>query len=269
MAEPTEALDPVLVITPTYNEAENIESTIQRLRRTAPSAHSLIVDDNSPDGTGAIADRMAAEDPNVHVLHRPGKGGLAGAYLAGFDWGLQRDYQVLVEMDADGSHQPEFLPDLLAALGDQGADMVKGSRWLPGGATNQTKSREMLSRLANIWVQIAMDVPVRDSTGGFNAFRASILRRINLTDVASKGYTFQVDLTRRVLGAGGKVAEVPIYFPDRELGVSKMSGSIIFEALLRTTQWGAQRRLHQLKDVGVKLCEGFEGFNSRGKATRS
>lgn len=263
MVERTESLDRVLVITPTYNEAENIESTIQRLRKVAPATHSLIVDDNSPDGTGAIADSMADEDPNIHVLHRAGKGGLAAAYLAGFDWGLERDYQVLVEMDADGSHQPELLPDLLAALSDLDADMVKGSRWLPGGATNQSKFREILSRGANIWVQIAMDVPVRDSTGGFNAFRASILRRIDLSDVASKGYTFQVDLTRRVLAAGGKVAEVPIYFPDREMGTSKMSGSIIVEGLWRTTHWGAEKRWAQLKQAGVRLREGFEGFNSR------
>lgn len=258
-----ELLDRVLVITPTYNEAENLAAIIRRLRAAEPSAHLLVVDDNSPDGTGAIADRMAAEDPAIHVMHRAGKQGLAAAYLAGFEWGLERDYDVLVEMDADGSHQPELLPSLLAAMRDQQADMVKGSRWMRGGSTNQSRSRELLSRLANIYVQVAMDIPVRDATGGFNAFRASILRQIDLSGVASKGYTFQVDMTRRVLDAGGKVVEVPISFPDREVGQSKMSGAIIGEALLRTTEWGAQKRWSQLKGVGAKISEEFESFNSR------
>jgi len=259
MAERMELLDS----TPTYNEAENLAPIIRRLRAAGPSAHLLVVDDNSPDGTGAIADRMAAEDPAIHVMHRAGKQGLAAAYLAGFEWGLERDYDVLVEMDADGSHQPELLPSLLAALREQDADMVKGSRWMRGGTTDQSRSRELLSRLANIYIQIAMDIPVRDATGGYNAFRASILRKIDLTGVASKGYTFQVDMTRRVLAAGGKVVEVPIYFPDREVGVSKMSGSIIGEALLRTTQWGAQKRWSQVKGVGQKISDEFEKMNSR------
>lgn len=261
MADRSESLDRVLVITPTYNEVDNIEPIIKRLRAAVPHAHSLIADDNSPDGTGAVADRLAADDPNVNVLHRPGKGGLAAAYLAGFDWGLARDYDVLVEMDADGSHQPELLPSMLAALAD--ADMVKGSRWVRGGSTNQTKSREMLSRLANIYIQVAMDLPVRDSTGGYNAFRASILREIDFSDFASVGYTFQVDMTRRVIAAGGKVAEVPIYFPDREVGDSKMSGSIIGEAVKRTTQWGVERRWGQLRAAGQWLRREFEGFDSR------
>lgn len=263
MALRNESLDRILVITPTYNEAENLAPIIKRLREAVPSAHCLIADDNSPDGTGAIADRMAAEDPAIHVLHRAGKQGLAAAYLAGFAWGLDRNYDVLVEMDADGSHQPELLPSLLAALREQDADMVKGSRWMRGGTTDQSRSRELLSRLANIYIQIAMDIPVRDATGGYNAFRASILRKIDLTGVASKGYTFQVDMTRRVLAAGGKVVEVPIYFPDREVGVSKMSGSIIGEALLRTTQWGAQKRWSQVKGVGQKISDEFGKMNSR------
>ena len=141
--------------------------------------------------------------------------------------------------------------------------MVKGSRWMRGGATDQTRSRELLSRLANIYIQVAMDIPVRDATGGYNAFRSSILRKVDLTGVASKGYTFQVDMTRRVLAAGGKVVEVPIYFPDREIGDSKMSGSIIGEALLRTTEWGAQKRWSQLKGVGEKISDEFEKMNSR------
>lgn len=263
MAERTESLDRVLVITPTYNEAENIEPIISRLRAAVPHAHSLIVDDNSPDGTGAVADRMATEDDHIHVLHRAGKGGLAGAYLAGFDWGLEQGYDVLVEMDADGSHQPELLPSMLAALRDRDADMVKGSRWMRGGATDQDKSRELLSRLANIWVQVAMNLPVRDATGGYNVFRASILRRMDLQGVASKGYTFQVDMTRRVVEAGGKVTEVPIYFPDRTIGESKMSGSIIKEALVRTAQWGLDRRTEQVKGWGRALRDEYQKLNSR------
>lgn len=152
MAQRSESLAHVLVVTPTYNEAENIESIIGRLRAAVPNAYALIADDNSPDGTGAIADRMAAQDDKVHVLHRAGKEGLAAAYLAGFQWGLERGFDVVVEMDADGSHQPELLPAMLQALRDKDADMVKGSRWMRGGSTNQTKSREMLSRLANIWI---------------------------------------------------------------------------------------------------------------------
>ncbi|WP_341729735.1 polyprenol monophosphomannose synthase [Brooklawnia sp.] len=263
MAQRSESLAHVLVVTPTYNEAENIESIIGRLRAAVPNAYALIADDNSPDGTGAIADRMAAQDDKVHVLHRAGKEGLAAAYLAGFQWGLERGFDVVVEMDADGSHQPELLPAMLQALRDKDADMVKGSRWMRGGSTNQTKSREMLSRLANIWIQVAMDLPVHDATGGFNAFRASILRKIDLNDVTSKGYSFQVDMTRRVIEAGGTVAEVPIYFPDRELGVSKMSGSIITEALVNTAKWGCQRRGQQVKQTGQKLVDDFESFNSR------
>ncbi|GAA2183912.1 polyprenol monophosphomannose synthase [Brooklawnia cerclae] len=262
MAERTEPLDRVLVVTPTYNEADNLEPIVKRLREAVPSAHSLIVDDNSPDGTGEIADRLAAADPQVHVLHRKGKEGLAAAYLAGFAWGLDNDYDVLVEMDADGSHQPEILPDLLAALRDRDADMVKGSRWMRGGSTDQTKDRELLSRLANIWIQVAMDIPVRDTTGGYNAFRASILRATDLDDVASKGYTFQVDMTRRVIAAGGKVTEVPIFFPDRTAGESKMSGSIIGEALLRTARWGVEKRSSQVRNICAAVKAGIKAVSA-------
>lgn len=247
MSDTADDLKRVLVIIPTYNEAENIESIVSRLREAVPYAHALIADDNSPDGTGQIADRIAEADSNVHVMHRESKDGLSAAYIAGFKWGLSRDYQVLVEMDADGSHQPELLPNILAAL--ENADMVKGSRWVKGGSTFQTKGREFLSRAANIWVQMAMDIPVHDSTGGYNAFRARILRKIDLDSIESKGYTFQVDMTRRVIEAGGTVAEVPIYFPDREYGDSKMSGNIIFEALVKTAGWGIERRGKQLKNL--------------------
>lgn len=254
-------IDRVLVIIPTYNEAENIRGVVARLRRSVPNAHVLIADDNSPDGTGIIADELAAHDQNIHVLHRPGKQGLAAAYLAGFQWGLDHGYDALVEMDADGSHRPELLPNLLRALND--ADMVKGSRWVTGGRTDQEWYRELLSRGANIWIQMAMDLPVRDSTGGYNAFRSSILREIGLHNIESKGYTFQVDMTRNVIAHGGKVAEVPIYFPDREKGVSKMSGNIIAEALLRTAGWGAEIRWNQLKALPGWVREKVQDFSDR------
>lgn len=264
MVDHNESLDKVLVIIPTYNEAENIESIVGRLREAVPDADALIADDNSPDGTGDIADRLAGDDDHIHVLHRAGKQGLAAAYVAGFRWGLDHDYDVLVEMDADGSHQPQFLPAMLDALRD--ADMVKGSRWMPGGeVVDYDKKREWLSRLANIWVQASMNIPTRDTTGGFNAFRASALRAMNLDTIASKGYTFQIDLTRRVLDNGGTVREVPISFPDRLKGESKMSGSIIGEALLRTTQWGAHRRAAQVTDAVHELAGKVEPVTRRVK----
>lgn len=248
MIDRTEPIERVLVIVPTYNEAENITSIVRRIRSAVPTADVLIVDDNSPDGTGQLADRLAGDDSHIHVLHRAGKEGLAKAYVAGFRWGLDHGYQALVEHDADGSHQPEYLPAMLAALAD--ADMVKGSRWMKGGRVlNYSKSREALSRAANIWVQMAMDIPVHDATGGLNAFRASTLRAIDLDAVAdNKGYAFQIDLTRRVLAAGGTVREVPIEFPDRRFGQSKMSGAIIGEALISTAAWGAEKRWAELKD---------------------
>lgn len=242
---PTADLGDVLVIIPTYNEAQNIESITNRLRRSVPAAHILVADDNSPDGTGVIADRLAEEDDHIHVLHREGKQGLGAAYLAGFEWGLQRDYDVLVEHDADGSHQPEQLPLLLEAL--KQADMVKGSRWIPGGkVVNWPKSREILSRGGNLWVRLWLGVPLKDATGGFNAFRATTLRGIHLDDVESAGYCFQVDLAWRALKSGFTVVEVPIEFVEREFGDSKMNRSIVIEAMLRTAVWGLKYRIGQL-----------------------
>ncbi|MDO4785209.1 MAG: polyprenol monophosphomannose synthase [Propionibacteriaceae bacterium] len=246
MTDPS--LERVLVIIPTYNEAENIESITARLRAAVPRAHVLIADDNSPDGTGAIADRIAERDDHVHVLHRRGKEGLGAAYLAGFHWGLDRDYQVLVEMDADGSHQPEQLPSMLEALRD--ADMVKGSRWVKGGSVvNWAKSRELLSRGASIYTRAWLGLPVKDTTGGFTAFRASTLRGISLDEIASAGYCFQIDLVWRAVRAGFRVKEVPIEFMEREFGASKMSRNIITEALIRTTLWGIDHRASQLRGL--------------------
>lgn len=235
----------VIVIIPTYNEAENIETITGRVRRANPDVEVLVADDNSPDGTGQIADRLAESDDHIHVLHRRGKEGLGAAYLAGFRWGLDAGFDVLVEMDADGSHQPEELPALLAALDH--ADMVKGSRYVPGGrVVNWPKYRELISRGGGVWTRLMLGIKVKDPTGGFNAFRAHTLRTIGLDDVASAGYCFQLDLTWRVLKSGMTVAEVPIDFVEREYGNSKMSRAIVVEALIRTTLWGVDYRTRQL-----------------------
>ncbi|HZA03587.1 MAG TPA: polyprenol monophosphomannose synthase, partial [Propionibacteriaceae bacterium] len=208
----------------------------------------LVADDNSPDGTGRLADELAAADDHVHVLHRLGKEGLGAAYLAGFAWGIEAGYEVLVEMDADGSHQPEQLPDLLAALVD--ADLVLGSRWVKGGrVVNWPMSRKLLSRGGNLWTRIALGIPLRDATGGYRVFRRETLLGLGLDDVASAGYCFQVDLAWRGLKAGYRVVEVPITFVERERGDSKMSRKIVVEALLLTTWWGLAHRAQQLRNL--------------------
>ncbi|WP_248963357.1 polyprenol monophosphomannose synthase [Sphaerisporangium perillae] len=228
----------VLVIVPTYNERENLPVIVGRVRAAVPDAHLLIADDNSPDGTGEVADELAAGDQHVHVLHRPGKQGLGAAYFAGFHWGLAEGYDVLVEMDADGSHQPEELPLLLKALAE-GADLVIGSRYVPGGElVNWPASRKALSRGANTYVRIMLGVPVRDATAGFRAYRASALGKIVLDEVQSQGYCFQVDLTLRTVRQGLRVTEVPITFVERTVGASKMSRAVFVEALWRVTLWG-------------------------------
>ncbi|MFY0409497.1 polyprenol monophosphomannose synthase [Solicola sp. PLA-1-18] len=241
--------EPTLVVVPTYDEAENVASIVGRVRAAQPHVHVLVVDDASPDGTGDIADALAAADPQVHVLHRAGKEGLGAAYLAGFDWGREHGYDVLVEMDADGSHQPEQLGRLLDRL-DAGADLVLGSRWVPGGSVeNWPRRREVLSRGGNVYTRLALGISVRDATGGYRAFRRTTLEAIGLDDVASQGYCFQVDLVRRTLGAGLQVAEVPITFVERVHGTSKMSGSIVREALWRVTVWGLERPGRWLRSV--------------------
>jgi dolichol-phosphate mannosyltransferase len=238
-------LGTALVIIPTYNEAENIKTIVGRVRKAVPEAHVLIADDNSPDGTGKLADELAAEDENVQVMHRKGKEGLGAAYLAGFRWGLERGYGVLIEMDADGSHQPEELPRLLTAL--KSADLVLGSRWVPGGrVVNWPKSREFISRGGSLYSRLALDLPLRDITGGYRAFRRETLEGLGLDEVASQGYCFQVDLARRAVKAGFHVVEVPITFVERELGDSKMSKDILVEALWRVTAWGAGERVARL-----------------------
>ena len=234
-----------LVVVPTYNEAENIELVLDRVRASVPGLDVLVVDDGSPDGTGELADKVAGHDARVHVLHRPAKAGLGAAYLAGFRWGLERGYDVLVEMDADGSHLPEQLPRLLAELPD--ADLVLGARWVPGGrVVNWSKRRQLLSRGGNLYARLALGLPLRDATGGFRAFRRETLEGIDLGSVTSEGYCFQVDLARRAVSRGYRVVEVPITFVEREYGESKMTGDIVREALVNVTRWGARHRVEQI-----------------------
>jgi dolichol-phosphate mannosyltransferase len=225
-----------LVIIPTYNERDNVEWIVSRVRESVADASVLIVDDNSPDGTGALADALAESDEAVHVLHRAGKEGLGAAYRDGMRWGLGQGFDVLVEMDADGSHQPEQLPRLLDRLSV--ADVVVGSRWVPGGGVvNWPIERKILSRGGSGYARFALGVPVRDVTGGYRAFTADALRRIDLDAVLSQGYCFQIDMIWHAAVAGLKIAEVPITFVERERGVSKMSGTIVAEAMLRVTGW--------------------------------
>jgi dolichol-phosphate mannosyltransferase len=241
----TEPDPKLLVIIPTYNESENIEPIVARLLTAVPGAHVLVADDASPDGTGKLAETLADADPRIHVLHRPAKQGLGAAYVAGFTWGLERGYQVLVEMDADGSHAPEQLPRLLKVL--DSADVALGSRYVPGGAVvNWSKRRELLSRGGNLYVRLALGVTLRDATGGYRAFRRNVLEAIDYRAVVSQGYCFQVDLAWRALRAGFRVVEVPITFAEREHGESKMSGAIVREAFLRVGTWGARYRAGQL-----------------------
>jgi dolichol-phosphate mannosyltransferase len=248
VSTPFADLGRILVIIPTYNEAENIEPIVGRLRDAVPEADVLVADDNSPDGTGDLADKLAANDDHVHVLHRKGKEGLGAAYIAGFRWGIERGYGVLVEHDADGSHQPEQLPRLLTALRD--ADLVLGSRYVPGGAVqNWPKSREILSRGGNIYTRLALGVPLKDATGGYRAFRRATLEGIGLDEVASAGYCFQVDLAWRAVKAGFRVVEVPITFVERERGQSKMSRAIVIEAMARVGRWGLRHRARQLRNL--------------------
>lgn len=240
----------VLVIIPTYDEYENLPQIIARTLVTLPNANVLVVDDDSPDGTGKLADELAASDDRIRVLHRTGKAGLGAAYLAGFRWGLERPYDVLVEMDSDGSHPPESLVPMLAELAGPKVGLVIGSRWVEGGAiVDWPRSRELLSRAANIYARAALGIRVKDATGGFRAYPAAVLRSIELSGIDHEGYCFQVDLTLRVLSANFRVAEVPIIFREREFGVSKMSGNIVVEAMVKVTAWGVGRRASQLRHL--------------------
>jgi len=244
-----------LVVIPTYNELESIPGALERLAQHVPDAHVLVVDDGSPDGTGALVEKIAADDTaprEIHVMHRSGKLGLGTAYVAGFRWALERDYEVICEMDADGSHRAQDLPLLLAAVDD--ADLVLGSRWVPGGSVvNWPKNREILSRGANTFTRIMLGIPLHDATGGFRAYRADLLRRIPLGEVQSQGYGFQVDMSWRAVRAGARTVEIPITFVERAAGASKMSRAIVVEALVSVTRWGIAERSRQVAGAFRKI----------------
>ncbi|MDR5711280.1 polyprenol monophosphomannose synthase [Nesterenkonia flava] len=235
----------ILTVIPTYNEIDALPTTVDRLRAAVPESEVLIVDDNSPDGTGDLADEMSAADEMIHVLHRTQKNGLGGAYIAGFQWGLARDYDAFVELDADGSHQPEQLPDLLSRLDE--SDLVIGSRWVPGGSVvNWPLHREVISRTGSFYSRTMLGLKVRDITAGFRVFRRSTLEDIDLSSIESVGYGFQVDMTFRVARQGKVITEVPITFVERTLGESKMNGGIVLEAVANVTKWGLAARAETL-----------------------
>jgi len=235
-----------LVIVPTYNERDNIARIVPAILEQDPSLEVLVVDDGSPDGTGAVADGMAAADPRIHVLHRAGKLGLGTAYIAGFKWALARDYAFVFEMDADFSHPAERLPDFLRAIED--ADLVLGSRYLYGqvNVVNWPMSRLFLSYSANIYARAVTGLNVFDATGGFKCFRRVVLEAIDLDDVRSNGYAFQIEMTFRAWKKGFRVVEIPIVFVDRTQGASKMSKRIVREAVWmvwRLRWWGLRRKV--------------------------
>lgn len=230
-------MDSTVVIIPTYNERENLERIVARVRVATPEVQVLVVDDNSPDGTGEIATALAAADASVHVLHRAGKEGLGVAYKAGFAWALEHGFSRIVEMDADGSHSPEQLSALLAA--SAGADVVLGSRWVPGGSVvNWPKHRELISRGGSAYARAMLRLPARDVTGGYRVFTSDALERLQLDEVHSHGYGFQVDMLWHAHRAGLRIVEVPITFTERTEGASKMTSGIVVEAMLRVTWWG-------------------------------
>ena len=241
-------LGKVLVVIPTYNELENLPIIVAGVRAAAPEVKILIADDNSPDGTGEVADGLAAKDNSVQVLHRTKKSGLGAAYLEAFQWAKTNDFDVVVEMDADGSHSPADLVRILAALTD--SDVVLGSRWVKGGrVVNWPKSREFLSRGGNLYTRLWLGIPLKDATGGFRAYRMTAIAKIDVSKVESQGYCFQVDMAWRAVRCGLRVTEVPITFVEREIGESKMNQAIVKEALWRVTQWGFAKRGADLKAI--------------------
>jgi dolichol-phosphate mannosyltransferase len=225
---------------PTYNESGNIDSAVNKLFANNPSVDLLIVDDSSPDGTGEMADALAKKDKRINVLHRKGKDGLGAAYIAGFTWAFERDYEFLVEMDADGSHRAQDLPLLLAAARDK--DLVIGSRYVRGGKTeNWPLHRQIISRGGNRYARLMLGGKLNDMTAGFRVFRTSFLKSLDLTTINARGYSFQIEMAYRTLRAGGRAAEVPITFVEREIGDSKMSSDIVREALILMTKLGFRR----------------------------
>jgi dolichol-phosphate mannosyltransferase len=221
-----------VICIPTYNEAENIQTIIPAIFAVVPNVDILVIDDGSPDGTGAIVDRMIEEDDRIHVIHRTEKSGLGPAYIAGFRWALERDYTRVLEMDADFSHQPRYLPALISNLDDY--DVVVGSRYVEGGGTQDWGlARRLISRGGGIYARAILRIPVQDLTAGFVAWRREVLESIDFDRVGASGYVFQIEMKYRAFQAGCKILEVPITFPDRQVGVSKMTPSIALEAILR------------------------------------
>jgi dolichol-phosphate mannosyltransferase len=233
-----------LVVVPTYNEADSIEEVVDRVLAVDHRVDVLVVDDGSPDGTAKLVLDRAADEPRIHLMERSGKQGLGAAYRAGFGWGLERGYDALVEMDADLSHPPERLPALLDGLAE--ADLVVGSRYVPGGRTvNWSRLREAISRGGNAYVRLALGVPVHDCTAGYRAYRREVLEELPVESIRSNGYCFQVEMAHRTWQEGFRVVELPITFTERASGVSKMSKQIVAEALWRVTVWaltGGRRR---------------------------
>ncbi|MEZ4461013.1 MAG: polyprenol monophosphomannose synthase [bacterium] len=221
-----------VICVPTYNEAENIQAIIPAIFAVAPTVHVLVIDDGSPDGTGATADEMAANDDRIHVLHRTEKAGLGPAYLAGFRWALERDYDKILEMDADFSHQPRYVPTLISGLDTY--DVVVGSRYVKGGGTqNWGALRRLISKGGGTYARTILGIPVQDLTAGFVAWRADVLRKLDLDGIGASGYVFQIEMKYRAYQRGFTIHEVPITFPDREVGVSKMTPKIALEAVVR------------------------------------
>lgn len=231
-----------LVVIPTYCERENLAPLVERFLAADRTLEVLVVDDNSPDGTGDLADQLSAKNARIHVMHRPGKQGLGAAYIAGFEWALDRDYDYIFESDADGSHQPEQLPALMRQLED-GAGLVIGTRWMPGGETrNWPLKRQLLSKGGSLFSRVMLRTKLRDITSGFRGFRASSLRALDLNTLESQGYCFQIEMAWRAEQLGIIVREEPILFIERTDGQSKMSGSIVFEAMWSVFMWGLRDR---------------------------
>jgi dolichol-phosphate mannosyltransferase len=227
------AMPHALIVVPTYNERDNVRGIADRLLAALPGAELLFVDDRSPDGTGAVIDQLAAAQPRIHVMHRAGKLGLGTAYVEGFGWGLARGYDYLFEMDADGSHDPRYLPEMLG-LAEDGADVVVGSRYIPGGGTqNWGLGRRLLSRGGGLYARTVLGVDLRDVTAGFICWRRAALEAIDLSTITSNGYSFQIEMKYRAVTKRLRVVETPIVFVDRRVGQSKMSRAIFLEALLQ------------------------------------
>ena len=227
------------VLVPTYQELHTLASIVHRIFEHNPDVHVLVIDDNSPDGTGKLADQLKAKYANLEVLHRKSKNGLGAAYIDGFNNSIN-DFDVLVEMDADGSHDPQDLVTILKEIPNY--DCVLGSRWVPGGkVVNWPKSREILSRGGNSYARLMLGIDIADATGGFRAYKTSTLKELDLSEIDSQGYCFQVDMVRRLLKKGFKIKEVPITFTERTIGTSKMSRNIVLEAFLKIGIWGLQR----------------------------